>query len=337
MRIPLMRLFKSVLRILLSLFCCFYFSGDAFAFNTNNTGDGRDSAKIVQHYAVNSFYNQIYRQNLLPAFYGNEYGNPTHDLLTADLVPNLVLLNTSKSRFFFVITPRIQIRLLSAYHSPVKSPSYMPGASLFTRLNDDDTHPKFMSLSYSHHSNGQEGPTLDSNNNFNRDNGKFTTNFYTLNYYFGRRYTTDSLARSQYSSIGLEVHSGLFNAGFSHQLTGKYGFIRANGSWMYDIMKDKHNHADHYLTHHRLRFDFAYILDKVYDYNFTDWHKRLNISAKYYYQVGFMENVALTIAAGYRGQDTYNIYFQDSYPYVAIGVSSGVAFDLKKSHYYRTP
>ncbi len=333
MKAALIGSIKFGLRFFLALFCCFYFAGDGWA-SSGITPGGRDSTKIAANRNINTAFNDIYRQNLLPAFYGNEYGNAVRNLLTADIVPNIVLLNSSKSRFFFVATARVQLRLLSEYHSPVVSPSYMPGATIYTRLNNDDTRPRFLSLGYSHHSNGQEGQTLDSDGDFNRTDGKFTTNFYTLNYYFGTRHATDTIARSRYSFIGLEVHSGLFKLGYSKQLTGKYGFIRTNGSWMYDIMKDSRNQADHYLEHQRLRFDFTYILDKVYDYSIDNWHKRLNFSVKYYYQFGFMENVAFMIGAGYRGQDPYNIFFQDSYSFIDIGVASGVSFDLRKKHHY---
>ena len=323
-------LFISFIRLVLVIFICGCFTTAAFA------SGGKDSARVEQMRNTNILFNQIYRENLPAAFYGNEYGNPTHDLLTADIIPNVVLFSSSRSRFFFVVTPRIQIRLLSEYHSPVKSPSYMPGGSLYTRVNNDETHPKFLSLSYSHHSNGQEGSTLDPDGNFNRENGKFTTNFYQLNYYFGKRHITDTVARSQSAFIGMEIHSGLFNKGYSHQLTGKYGFVRTNGSWFYDFMGDRHDHADHYLTHHRLRFDFTYIWDKLYDYPAGDLRKRLNVSLRYYYQFGFMENVALMVGGGYRGQDPYNIYFQDNYPYVAIGIASGVSFDTHKKRHYNT-
>ena len=307
----------------LLFFCC------AFSQNASAAG-GKDSTQIIRYHTINSSFNQIYRENLPTAFYGNEYGNPTHDLLTADIIPNVVLLNSDHSRFFFVVTPRIQLRLLSQYHSPVKSPSYMPGGSLYTRLNNDENRPKFLSLSYSHHSNGQEGQTLGPDGNFNLDNGKFTTNFYTLNYYFGKRNINDTAARIHSAFIGMEIHSGLFNTGYSRQLAGKYGFVRTNASWFYDFMSDKHNHYDHYLSHHRLRFDLTYIWDRLYDYSHTDLRKRLNISVKYYYQFGFMENVALTIGGGYRGQDPYNIYFQSNYTYVAVGIASGVSLDLRK-------
>jgi hypothetical protein len=203
-------------------------------------------------------------------------------------------------------------------------------------VNNDDRHPKFLSLSYSHHSNGQEGPTLNPDGDFNRDNGKFTTNFYTLNYYFGKRQVSDTAARIQSAFIGMEIHTGLFNTGFSRQLTGKYGFVRTNGGWFYDFMSDRYNSANHYLNHQRLRIDFTYIWDRLYNYSIVDLRKRLNISVKYYYQFGFMENVALTIGGGYRGQDPYNIYFQSNYPFIAIGIASGVAFDMRKKKHFST-
>jgi hypothetical protein len=290
---------------------------------------------VAKKQELNAAYNLVYRENLPATFFGNEYGMPERLLLTADINPNIVILNSSKSRFFVLLSPRIQARLFSGYHSPVRSPSYMPGATVFSRVNDDPWHPKFLSLGYSHHSNGQEGLTLDHDGDFNRDDGKFTTNFYTLNYYFGKRYITDAQAQSQFAFVGLEVHSGLVGLGYSRQLKGKYGFLRTNGSWYYDLMSDHSGTADHYGSRQRLRFDFTYILDKIYDYPFADITRRLNVSLKYYYQFGFMENVALMIGAGYRGQDPYNIFFQDNYPFVAIGVASGLSFDLRKKKHGR--
>lgn len=315
----------------IALICMRILVSHAHAEALLQTGDN-DSSRIEKKHYVNTAFDQIYRENLIPAFYGNEYGEHDNNLLVADVVPNVVILNSAKTRFFFVITPRIQLRLLQGYHSPVKSPSYMPGGSLFTRLNNSYEHPAFLSLSYSHHSNGQEGQTLDSAGNFSHD-GKFTTNFYTVNFFFGKRKMLNKTGRSQYASIGLELHTGLFKMGYSQQLSGKYGFIRTNGSWMYDFMKDPSGTHDHYLFHQRIRFDVMYIWDKIYDYPLSDWRKRFNISAKYYYQFGFMENVALTLQVGYRGQDPYNIYFQNSFTYIGLGVASGVSLDMHKSHH----
>ena len=313
------------------LFCFFFMVSHTHA-NGELVSLKTDSARQARN-SLNASFDQVYRENLPVAFFGNEYGQPLRNLLVADINPNVILLSTPKSRFFFLFSPRVQLRLLSAYHSPVKSPSYMPGGTLFSRVNNDPSHPKFLSLGYSHHSNGQEGETLDSTGNFNHD-GKFTTNFYTLNYYFGKRSFNNFSSQSQEASIGLEVHTGLFNVGYSEQLLGKYGFIRTNGSYFYDIMGDKSGTNDHYTSHQRIRFDFMYILDKEYNYDITDAAKRLNVSLKYYYQFGFMESAALTVTAGYRGQDPYNIFFQNNYPYFAIGLASGAVFDLHKKHHY---
>ncbi len=295
-----------------------------------------DTTKTTHSQQVNQTYQGIYRQNIAPGFFGNEYGEPLRNLLVADLNPNVILFKSKNSRLFFLFSPRVRLRLLSEYHSPVKSPSYMPGGTLFFRFTDNVDRPKFFSLAYSHHSNGQEGQTLDSAGNFNRDSGKFTTNFYSLNYYFGKRKVNDTTAKSQFAYIGIELHTALFNTGFSQQLTGKYGFVRTNGSWMYDWMNDRHNTSDEYHSHQRLQVQFTYILDKVYYYGIADVQKRLNVALKYYYQFGFMDNVAFNLTAGYRGQDDYNIYFQDSYPYVAVGVAYGVSFDLQKKHHQHT-
>lgn len=323
---------KNIYNIILAGICLCGFQQRTAA-QVNPPAPKTDSSRAENKYSLNAAFDKVYRENLPASFFGNEYGEPLRTQLVADINPNVLLLSSAKSRFFFLFSPRVQLRLLSAYHAPVKSPSYMPGGTLFTRLNNNPSRPKYMSIAYSHHSNGQEGPTLDSAGNFNHD-GKFTTNFYTLAYYFGKREFTNTLAQSQQASVNLEVHTGLFNTGYSHQLLGKYGFIRTNGSWYYDIMGDKSGLNDHYTSHQRIRFDFMYILDKVYDYNITDAAKRLNASLKYYYQFGFMESAALTVQAGYRGQDPYNIFFRDNYPYFAIGLATGTAFDLHKKRHY---
>jgi hypothetical protein len=297
---------------------------------TSRASDPVVDTTLTAKQALNLAYNLIYRQNAPTLFFGNEYGGVEKTLLVADINPNIVVFSTKNSRFFFLFSPRVYLRLLSAYHSPVKSPSYMPGGTLYSRVNNDPLHPKFLSLGYSHHSNGQEGPTLNAAGDFNRDDGKFTTNFYSLNYYFGKREESQTKATSQFASIGVELHTGLLKTGYSEQLTNKYGFVRTNGSWYYDVAKDESGASDKYSNRQRLRFDFTYIWDKIDNHNVADVTKRLNASLKYFYQFSFMENVALTATVGYRGQDPYNIYFQDSYKYFAVGIASGLTFDMRK-------
>ncbi len=291
----------------------------------------QDSSQVASQ-QTNLSFNGIYRQNVSPGFFGNEYGNPIKTSLVADINPNVILLNTSRSRFFVLFSPRVKLRLLNARKAPVRSPSYMPGLKVYSRINEDSERPKFLSIAYSHHSNGQDGTTLDSIGRFNRGAGKFTTNYYTLDYTVGKRNVSPGQSASQYGSLGIELHTGLFNRGYSRELKNHYGFVRINGSWLYDRFAGS-SENDKYGNHHRIHAKFSYITDEYQNYSMINLRKRLNISLQYSYQPGFTDNVALTLGTGYRGQDDYNIYFEDSYSYVSIGVAFGVAFDLRKKRH----
>lgn len=292
-----------------------------------------DSALYRKH-RINNAFDEIFIQNLRVSEGGNDYFNKIKTQLTADLAPNFILFNTPKSRFFAVFTARVKIRLLSAQGAPVKSPSFMPGLTGFYRLNEDTYNPKFLSFGYSHHSNGVRGPSLNPDGSFNRDSGKFTTNFYTLTYYTGKRIDKKDLIINRYDNLALEVHAGLFNLGLSEGLKDHYGFIRINGSRMYNFAKAYDDPLEKgkkvYQNWQRIRFDFTYIADKYDNYSAVDFKKRLNVSLKYYYQFPFMPSAALMVGGGYRGQDDYNQFFEDSYGYLTIGVASNLSFNTHR-------
>jgi hypothetical protein len=295
-----------------------------------------DTAKIRAYRLKNNAFNQVYIQNLRPATFGQEFFDPHKTLLVSDLAANFLLVSSSKIPVFFVANFRVNLRLFAAYGSPVKSPSYMPGGTLYFRLNSNSYNPQFFSVSYTHHSNGIEGPTLNPNGTINTDSGKFTTNFYTFTYHIGTQTTKGNLMVNQYDALGLELHSALLGLGYAHALKGIYGFVRVNGSWIYNISKATNDPIDEqrkkdFVNWQRLQLDFTYIADKYDNYNAVDLKKRLNVSLKYYYQFPFMQNVAFLVGAGYRGQDDLNIFFQDSYPYVMAGVAAGLSFGLHKN------
>jgi hypothetical protein len=309
----------------------FYFS---LIFLTTIAAAQTTDTVLRQKRILNKEFNEIYTQNLKPATFGNEYFDPNKTQLVSDLVANFVLVNTPKLPFFVVATPEVNLRLFSAFGSPVKSPSYMPGLVVYFRVNDDIYHPEFFSVAYNHHSNGIEGPTTNLNGTINVDSGKFTTNFYTFLYHTGKRTDKEDLIINRYESVGLELHSALVGLGYAHALEGKYGWVRLRGKWLYTLAK-KYSDAiqpdkkvfDNWM---HVQFDFEYIMDKYDSYNIADYKKRLNVALKYYYQLPFMQNVSFMVGGGYRGQDEYNIYFQDSYPYVTAGLAAGLSFDYHK-------
>lgn len=280
---------------------------------------------------INREFNAIYLQNLKPSFFGQEFFQPIKTQLVGDVVANFVVFDSPKSRLFINAFARIKIRLLSAQGAPVKSPSYMPGIIAFYRLNSDVFKPKFLSGGYTHHSNGIRGSTLYPDGNFNVDSGKFATNFISLNYTYGKRKDYTDYTTNLFNTLGVELHTGLFSTkGTAVGLPGRYGFFRINGTSMFNIAKKYADpiREDKYVFNNwqRLQFDFTYIADSYQNYNVWNMKKRLNVSLKYYYNLPFLHDMAVMAGGGYRGQDDYNIYFQNSYGYAMIGLSSGLSF-----------
>jgi hypothetical protein len=302
--------------------------------DTSAVNNGIDTGKIANR-IVNRDFNDIYVQNLKPSFFGQELFQPVKTKLVGDINAHFVLLNTPKSRFFFDVSARIKVRLLSEYGEPVKSPSYMPSGNLYYRLNRDPNKPQFLQLSYTHHSNGIRGPTLRPDGSFNRDSGKFSTDFYSLNYTIGKRIDKTNTIDNHYSTLGIELHRGLFGKDAALGLPGNYGFVRVNGGYIYNIAKKYADDIDpaksSFKNWQRIQFDFTYIADKYSGYKASNLKKRLNASLKYYYQFPFMQNVSFIVGGGYRGQDDYNIYFEDSYAYVQFGIASGLTFLFHKN------
>jgi len=310
-------------------------SGKAAGLHLIAPKDTVDTAKIATR-IINRDFNKVYQQTFRPSFFGQELFQPIKTMLVGDITGNFVLLNTPKSRFFFDVEARIKLRLLQGEGAPVKSPSYMPSGVLYYRVNRDAYHPQFLSLSYTHHSNGIRGPSLHPDGSINRDSGKFSTNFYQLNYVRGKRTDGENTITNQFANIGLEVHAGLFNdIGTSKGLHDHYGFVRVNGGYIYNIAKkyaDPINPKETTTNNwQRITLDFTYIADKDNNYSAANLKKRLNINLKYYYQFPFMQNVSFLVGGGYRGQDEYNIFFQDNYAYVQFGIASGLAFMFHKN------
>ncbi|MDB5127488.1 hypothetical protein [Mucilaginibacter sp.] len=302
--------------------------------DTSAVSNSIDTGKVATR-IVNRDFNDIYVQNLKPSFFGQELFQHVKTKLVGDINAHFVLLNTPKSRFFFDVSARIKVRLLSEYGEPVKSPSYMPSGNLYYRINRDPYKPQFLQVSYTHHSNGIRGPTLRPDGSFNRDSGKFSTDFYSLNYTIGKRIDKTNTIDNHYSTLGIELHRGLFGKDAALGLPGNYGFVRVNGGYIYNIAKKYADDIDPaksaYKNWQRIQFDFTYIADKYSGYKASNLKKRLNASLKYYYQFPFMQNVSFIVGGGYRGQDDYNIYFEDSYAYVQFGIASGLTFLFHKN------
>lgn len=141
-------------------------------------------------------------------------------LFEADIAPNftawgqevghLPVLGAVKA---VVVTPRVRLRMRTAYSEPVRSPSYNPFITFYTSLPFRSDSTDFMLWRIAHHSNGQEGDAVAADGTLNLVDGSFSTNYVELgpslsrirpgNYVFVRptvawHFGQDSLARQYY-------------------------------------------------------------------------------------------------------------------------------------------
>ncbi|RYD86666.1 MAG: hypothetical protein EOP54_30020, partial [Sphingobacteriales bacterium] len=284
------KLLSTIFSVFIALLAFILVSQNAFGNNidTGSVSHPVDSSKIAKR-ILNRDFNNIYIQNLAPAFLGQEFFQPYKTLLVGDVNAHFVLLSSPRSRFFVDVSARVKVRLLKEYGNPVKSPSYMPGINLYYRLNSDAYHPQYISGSYTHHSNGIRGPSLKPDGSINVDSGKFSTDFVQVNYTLGKRTDKPNTILNQFGTLGIELHRSLFDngGGASLGLPGHYGFVRINGTYIHNLAKRYEDDIDptksDFRNWQRLQFDFTYIAGKT-GYNATDLGKRLNASLKYYYQ-----------------------------------------------------
>jgi len=183
---------------LLALLCSFAYSG-GYAQTPNNT-----LCKVNPFILARRNANQellIRSLNYADLSYASppfsDWGAPKAPyILSADVIPQFAI-GGKWSPIALHLTPRFKARIfrndeLAGDSSlPVRTPSYMPGATLYfkwDRLNRNSKYYKFASVSAFHHSNGQDGNSLNPDCTYNQYNGSFSTNFIEPAVYISRRF-----------------------------------------------------------------------------------------------------------------------------------------------------
>lgn len=266
-------------------------------------------------------------------------------ILSADIIPQFVI-GGKWSPIPIHLTPGYKVRIFRNNDAfgdsslPVRTPSFMPGASVYFRLKSFKKgldKIQYGSISYFHHSNGQDGPEIDrSTGKYNTYNGNFSTNFFEAAYHFRNRLANTSSNdffqcqsntlsyRDVYGRIGFEQHFAVADT-----LRDLYGLQRVNATigmvWVrqYRDVIDGIPMSECYLREHqRLVADFTFIGGRRHP-SYGSLKNRINVALNYHWRVPSSPNTALFVGAGYYGSDTYNVYFEQSYFYARIGVSLG--------------
>nr|WP_232325313.1 hypothetical protein [Pedobacter panaciterrae] len=303
----------------MKLFCliiAFYFTGINTVISQTVNSEVKDSL-VTLRYLYNREYSDIYKENADLSYISprGELTGPVKYIINGRVTKTYMILAIPESPIAFAIVPDFTVKVIDERSSGVRTPSLKLGGTLYFRLSKSVNNYKYATLKFTHHSNGQDGEALNSDGTINTINGNFSTNYLTIGYNSGTK--TRSLNDISYSLNhygGFEWHKW-FN--YEKALKNDYGFTRV----LYDFslrryVKQKENW--------RADVGVNYAVNAMQEYGAFALKKRLNVESSFNYSFPFMNNVFLMAAVGYYGEDPYNIYYQNKYSYIRLGVSSGL-------------
>ncbi len=229
---------------------------------------------------------------------------------------------------------------------PVRTASFRPGAELFLtkvkQFYDPARKYRFaFSFKVNHHSNGQDGEVINTADRLwgkkgfvNTYNGDFSDDLLLAFNVMAFR-NSDNENHLYFSKLGYSTTTGITPDLAKYQL---YGTDRINlmSSWAwrptyrtYINGKKRFNETDYHVERSRVEFYASYIVNKmnvgsVYSLQKARFSDRINFHVTGHWRVPGFTAAGLFVEAGYYGQDTYNIYLQQSAWFAKLGISFGL-------------
>lgn len=229
------------------------------------------------------------------------------------IAPNL---SFAIRHFAIVGTPKIVLRMSNEHSSPVRRPSYMPGAHLYWwgNANSDPGFPFVRFTLWNHHSNGQDGEFYnEGTNEINTLDGSFSLNFMEVS---GGWISLDPDSNGVGTfRLGLRANLPINEAEPLRKSTGdQYGTYRfiAGGS----------GNATRKWLAASLAWELQYVLDPKFQHREYFSTRRLNTSLSLVYSLKQLQNAGILLN-GYWGQDYYNISYKQRF----WAVRAGFAFN----------
>ncbi len=280
-----------------------------------------------------------------------DIGNPTKGwyILSADILPQFVI-GGPWMKYPIHLTPRFKVRIfhddLSKGDSslPVRTPSFMPGGTIYIPFHSLAKDPDFInygSMSFFHHSNGQDGPELDATGHFNKYNGNFSTNFLEAGYHFRVRkifpaaeinkQCTTAGYMDWFGKAALEIHVGT-----EETLKQRYGLYRLNLKAGRILVHNKYVSVWDKALRKRVRVSECYLQEQdrvIFNLTFiggsrtpelSSFSRRINFDLGYFFRIPNSPNASIFAMGGYYGSDPYNVYFDaDNYFFLRVGIALG--------------
>lgn len=252
-------------------------------------------------------------------------GNIENLVYQANLAPDLTLRFKKYPNLALELTPHILLRMIDQYSHPVRTPSFMPKATVYYRLKGNSPEKETIPfLTFGHHSNGQEGgfyypDSLAANGDsiINKVDGSFSLNYFT----------------GGVMLLGNDdkIFNPMVNAKFSvqycliRQLTLKdiYGKYRFSATLESDIAvsKEKPDFVSQQMSRSKITSSLqaGWIAGEMLNAKALDLN-RLIFSWTLSYQPARFSDFAL-FARYYYGQDYYNINFDRTLSLLQFGLS----------------
>jgi len=326
----------------------FFYRTLGFSFREDNdavNGDQKDNKNFQDFIQWNSpfsyiglpLYGDFHFKNYSFVDEDNGFGKYNYFLAVAKIVPSLYLFDSDKNKGNIRLSLGTEIRIWKKRRRPlrstydwepsnaIKTPSYRPGVFysrlLGNKVKDNKTITDYIEIGFAHHSNGQDAPTLASQDStlllpseykYNINDGDFSTNI--ISFSLNRMIRLDKFG-SMIHGLKIEF-DGIGTPRVEHEdlniyrLTYKFNLLKNAKSR--DLNSDL-------LSDHRLEFELGFGFSKLDDIQMS---RALSIGMTYHYRLPFTKRFALFLSYGYKGQDDYNIFLEQSLHYLKFGFSS---------------
>lgn len=305
-----------------TLFCCLIATLQAQTTILDTLAHSKQKSNLA--------YVSLYKENSEMSYTSpaGEIGAPSKYVINGKLTTSYMVFAPQNLPVAFSINPDFTVRVRSERSAGVRTPSFRLGGTFYVRLTENIKNYQYAQLSFTHHSNGQDGAAVLADGRINTQNGNFNTNFLTFAYRFGKfldSSATNGKSESVHHKVGLEWHKWF---AYENALNGDYGFTRLNYDFSYRIYQTydgkKKASSNSEIEKETWRFNAqaSYAINKYDNYNLLAAKRRLNVEASANYSLPFMQNVFVMASLGYYGEDPYNIYFKDRYAFIRFGLSS---------------
>jgi hypothetical protein len=298
------------------------FSPCGFLFAQNNELELGDNLEHeIEKINTISMFNMFRESSYI--ILGSGLGNLEPLIFEGDIIPYFMISLSQNARWGMEISPRIIIRMLNKYSYPVKTPSYMPKATIFYQFPDNRLGKRdfFTFLSWMHHSNGQDGNfyNVDSTS-INTASGNFTTYWVE-----GGLFLSRPNKHLKFNTNYVKFYAA-YNYKQQEELDGLYGHFRffvniKNTVKLSDAFRTivaSENNSKKYVFDQSIKI--GWIADNLIDTKIIE-KKRLIFNYTLSFKPAFLKDVNFFIHY-YYGQDYYNIHFNRQLSVIRFGIAS---------------